>query len=182
MPIVRRLVAHDENYDNQWLKVDHTTRYIENDSEDWQFLFGPNSILSVSTPIVKIWAKLNTGTLNNIQVIGYLYDSVNAGVFNAASCSFNFYKVSLPDWTEEFITTLSGSQLANNYYYVNPDMQVTFPTVNFDGEDTIMIEATLVRLGTTYRERVYVNHLGVYSSILQLRNDVQFLSVTKEDL
>jgi len=43
MAITRRLVAHDENEDNQWLKVDHSTRFIENHSDEWQFLFGPNS-------------------------------------------------------------------------------------------------------------------------------------------
>lgn len=181
MPVTRRLVAQDESYDNQWLKVDHASRYVVNDSKDWQFLFGPNSILNNSVPVVKLAAKFNEDTLSNIQVVGYLYDSIGAAVLNSANCVFNIYKIGAPDWTETFITSLPGSQLANNYFYINPDVS-TFPTINFDGEESIMIEASMVRLGVTYRDRIYVNHLGVYDSIVRLRNDVDFLDITKKDL
>jgi hypothetical protein len=181
MAVVRKLLAHDNNQDAQWLKVDHSTRYVENHSEDWQFLFGPNSELSNSVPLIKLAAKFNENTLSNVQVIGYLYDSINAAVLNSANCVFNFYKISAPDWTETFLTSLPGSQLTNNYFYVNPDVS-TFPTVNFDGGESIMVEASMVRLGITYRDRIYINHLGVYDSIVRLRNDVDFLDITKKDL
>lgn len=181
MPITRRLVAQDESYDNQWLKVDHDTRYIVNDVEEWQMLLGPNSNLSNSSPVIKLAAKFNTDTLGNIQIVAYLYDNLTASILNSADCVFNIYKVSSPDWSEVYLQTLTGSQLPNNYYYTNPNIN-TFPSVNFDGEDTIMIEASVVRLGITYRDRIYVNHLGVYGSILQLRNAVDFLDITKRDL
>lgn len=181
MAIIRRLVAQDDNDDNQWLKVDHDTRYIVNDADDWQFLFGPASELSNSTQIIKITARFDDSTFNNLKVIAYLYDAQNASVGNAGSCSFKFYKVNTPDWTETLINTSSGTQLANNYFYLNPTLS-TFPSMNFQGGDTLMIEATIVRLGVTYRDRVYINHLGIYDNVTRLRQDVDFLSITKKDM
>jgi hypothetical protein len=181
MAIPRRLVAHDENYENQWLKVDHDSRYIENNSEEWQFLFGPNSALSSSTQVVKIAAKFNDDTFDNIQIISYLYDAKNANVANASNCVFNIYKIAAPDWTETLITTINGSQLANNYFYANPILSALTP-VDFQGGESIMIEVTLLRLGVVYRDRSYFNHLGIYDSVVRLRNEVQFLDITKKDL
>jgi len=179
MAISRRIVAHDENEDNQWLKVDHSSRFIENDSEDWQFLFGPNSALSISVLVPKITARFNTDTFSNIQVTGYLYDSKNASISNAASCTFRVFKVSAPDWTETQIATLNGTLLSNNYYYSNPT--IASLGLDFEGGDTIMIEATITRLSETYRDRVYINHLGIYDSVVRLRQDVEWLDISKLD-
>jgi hypothetical protein len=44
-----------------------------------------------------------------------------------------------------------------------------------------MIQATIVRLGITYRDRIYVNHLGIFDNVTRLRGDVEFLEVTKKD-
>lgn len=179
MAITRRIVAHDENEDNQWLKVDHSSRFIENDSEDWQFLFGPNSTLTASTLVPKISARINTDTFGNIQVTGYLYDAKNASISNAAACSFRIFKVSAPDWTDVLVTTLAGTQLSNNYYYINPT--IASLGIDFEGGDTIMVEATITRLSETYRDRVYINHLGIYDSVVRLRQDVEWLDISKLD-
>lgn len=177
---VRRLVAQDDNDDNQWLKVDHPSRYIVNDMDDWQFLFGPNSELTNSAQIIKIAARFDDTTFDKIKVTAYLYDTQNASIANAANCSFKIYKVNTPDWTETLITTLSGSQLPNSYYYINPTIS-SLTGVNLDGGDTLMFEATIVRSGTTYRDRVYVNHMGIYDSFIRLKHQVQFLDLTKQD-
>jgi hypothetical protein len=181
MAITRRLVAQDDNDDNQWLKIDHDSRYIVNDADDWQFIFGPASELSNSTQIIKITARFDDATFNNLKVIAYLYDTQNNSIGNAASCTFKFYSVNTPDWTESLINTSSGTQLANNYFYLNPLLS-TFSPLNFQGGDTLMIEATIVRLGVTYRDRVYINHLGIYDNVTRLRQDVDFLSITKRDM
>ena len=56
MPITRKLVAQDANEENQWLKVDNAQRFIVNDNNDWQFLFGPNSTPTNSTQVLKLAA------------------------------------------------------------------------------------------------------------------------------
>lgn len=180
MAITRKLVAQDDNDDNQWLKVDHDTRYIQNDMDDWQFLFGPFSELSNSAFTLKIAARFDDDTFNNIKVTGYLYDNANASIGNIASCEFKIYRVVLPDWSETLITTINGAQLPNNYFYINPTVASLTP-IDFFGGDTIMIEATAIRLGVTYRDRIYVNHLGIYDNVTRLRGDVEFLDLTKVD-
>lgn len=180
MAIERKLIAHDENDINQWLKVDHSSRYISNEEEEWQFLFGPNSSLNNGTFDIKISVRFDDNTFNNIKVIAYLYDKQNSSIGNAATCEFKIYKINLPDWTETLETTLNGTQLSNNYFYINPTT-VSMSNINFDGGDTIMVEATILRLGVVYRDRLYANHLGIYDNVFRLRQDVEFLDVTKLD-
>jgi hypothetical protein len=174
MAITRRLVAQDSSEENQWLKVDHDTRYIQNNGDEWQFLFGPNSALTTSSFVTKISARFDDTTFNNIQIIGYLYDQTNASVGNAGSCQFTLYKVVAPDWTEQLIITLSGVIQPNLYYYTAPTTSSL--GLDFQGGDTLMIEATIVRLGVTYRDRVYINHLGIYDNVTRRkhRNSILF--------
>lgn len=181
MPIIRKLVAQDENEENQWLKVDHSSRYIVNLTEDWQFLFGPNSELSNSNQIVKIAAKFDDNTFNNIKIAAYLYDQKNASIANADTCVFNLYKTSSSTWSDDYLTSINGSLLPNSYFFINPTL-TTFTGLDFLGGDTIMIEATIIRLGVTYRDRIYVNHLGIFDNASRLRQDVEFLEITKKDL
>lgn len=179
MAINRRLVAQDNTQEAQWLKIDHSSRYIENHADEWQFLFGPNSELSASNQIIKIAAKFNEDTFNNIQVVAYLYDQRNGTIANATTCSFGLYKVSAPNWSDVYITTLSGTQQTNQYFYINPTLSVF--NLDFLGGDSLMIEATITRLGVTYRDRIYVNHLGIFDNVTRLRNDVDWLDISKLD-
>ena len=183
MAILRRLVAHHNNSDNQWLKTDHNSRYIENDSTDWQFIFGPNSTLSTSIQVLKLAAQLDTNTLDKIRIIGYLYNPTTGNVDSAGAVTFNIYRVAdttAPKWSDEFITSFSGVLQSNGYYF-NDTLINSLIGTSLDGDTTLMIEGVATRLGVTYRDRIYVNHLGVYDSIIRLRSDVEFLDVTKLD-
>lgn len=177
---VRILVAPDNTQDSQILKADHPTRYIENHVSEWQFLFGPTSELDNSVQVIKAHARFNDATFNNIQLISYLYEPRNATVANSTTPVFKLYKVVAPDWTEELITTVGASQLTSNYWYNNLDL-TTIPDFNFDGGDTLMVEASLLRSGVLYRDRVYINHLGIYDSFIRLKQEVEFLDITKLD-
>lgn len=180
MPVIKKIIAHHENEDNFWLKVDHSSRFIQNGGDEWQFLFNPNSTLSASNQIIKIAAKFDDDTFSNLKVIAYLYDQQNASVGNAATCEFKFYRISGTDWTESLIDTQYGAILSNNYFYLNP-LTTSLSPIDFYGADSLMVEATIIRSGITYRDRVYLNHLGVYDNLTRLRQDVQFLDITKVD-
>lgn len=183
MAIPRKLVAHSSNEDMMWLKVDHTSRYIQNYSDEWQFLFGPNSVLSNSSQVLKLAAQLDTNTLDKIRIIGYLYNPVNGTVDNAASVQFTVYKVAditTPKWDDQPLTTVTGVVQSNNYHFVDI-LTSSLSGAVLDGDTTLMIEGVATRLGVTYRDRIYVNHLGVYDSIVRLRQDVEFLDITKQD-
>lgn len=180
MAIERKLLAHDDNDDNQWLKIDHLSRYIVNSEDDWQFLFGVDSNLSASVQIIKIGAKLDTTTFDNIKLTAYLYSNNNGSVANASSCVFRLFKVETTTWTETLKATINGSLLFNNYFYANPTFS-SLSDFNFDGEDTLMVEAEIIRNGVKQLDRVYINHLGIYDSVVRLKQDINFLELTKKD-
>lgn len=183
MAVIRKWVAQDDSEENQWLKIDHSSRYIVNHSPEWQPIFNANSTLDNSSQVLKLAAQLDTSTLDKIRLIGYLYNSVQGSIDSAASVSFSIYKVAditTPKWDDQLITTISGDLQSNSYYF--KDISISSLTgTSLDGDTTLMIEGVAIRLGVTFRDRIYVNHLGVYSSIIKLRQDVDFLDVTKLD-
>ena len=123
---VRRLLAQDDTQEAQWLKADSITRYIENHSEEWQFLFGPNSAPTNSVQAIKLAAEFDTETLDKIRVVGYLYNTNNGTIDNAASCTFNIYRVqniSSPKWNDLLISSISGILQPNSYFYA--DINIT---------------------------------------------------------
>lgn len=166
--------------DIQALRVDHSPRFIQNDSVDWQFLFGPNSELVSNILVLKNTGQFNTNTFDSIKVIGYLYNSSNGTVGEAASCVFNIYQVSTTGWTESLLGTFNGIEQSNSYWLSNINLSSLTPA-NLDGDSSLMIECIITRLSKTFRDRIYLNHLGSYDSIVRLRNDVEFLDITKLD-
>lgn len=180
MPITRKLVALDNSEDSQILKLDNANRYLVNDNPDWQFLFGPNSAFTSSAQIVKIGAEFNKVNLDSIYFTSYLYNQNTGNVDNAATCVLNVYKVNNPNWTDTLIYSNSANILPNQHFYLDVPIS-SFPTVDFDGGDTILVQSEIVRFGQTYRDRIYINHLGVYGSIIALKNDVEYLDITKLD-
>lgn len=179
MPVTRKLLAQVDD-DNQVLRMDSSQRFIQNETQDWQFLFGPNSSLSTSTQILKLAAEFDQNNMDRIRIIGYLYNPVTGSVENTATCTFRIYKVSTPNWDDVLLTSVSGTQIPNTYFYKEV-LLTSLPTVNFDGGDTIMIEGVATRLTNTYRDRIYINHLGIYDSFYRLKQDVDFLDITKLD-
>jgi hypothetical protein len=179
MPINRILIAQDSE-DNQILRTDNRKRFIINTCHEWQMLFGPNSILSNSNQVVKIAAEFNIDDLDSVRFVGYLYDPISGSTSAASSCLFNIYRVVNPNWADNLVYSSSGVELPNSYWYSDISIASLSPA-NLEGGETLMIEAVLTRLGETLRDRVYINHLGVYDSIIRLRQDVDFLDITKLD-
>lgn len=180
MAVTIKLLSQD-NEDAQILRVDYSDRYLVNDANDWQLLFGPNSELNPSERIIKIAAELDTDTLDAIRFTAYLYNQNTGAVDNASTCQFNIYRVKKPGWEDELLTTISGTfQISNSYFFAS-DLITNLSPAELDGDTTLMVEATITRLANTYRDRVYINHLGSYESIIRLRNDVDFLDITKLD-
>jgi hypothetical protein len=179
MPITRKLISQN-NEDNQWLKVDSNKRFIVNDQDYWQFLFGPNSAFTTSAQVLKVAAEFNKETFDTIRFIAYLYAPNSGTISNTATVTFNVYLVTTPQWTEQLVATFSGTQIYNSYFFADVSNSSLTP-IDFFGGDTIMVEAVATRLTETYRERIYVNHLGIYDNADRLRKDIDFLDITKVD-
>lgn len=179
MPITRKFVAQNQE-ECQILRMDSADVFVVNHCEEWQFLFGPGSALSTSNLQIKIAGQFNTDTLNGIKLVAYLYEDQNGTVNSLATCTFHVYKIVSPQWQDQFIASFNGSVLPNSYMYKELT-EVDLGGLGLDGETTLMIEAVGTRLGKVYRNRIYLNHLGIYDNILRLRQDVEFLEVTKLD-
>lgn len=179
MAVTRRLVSQD-GADTQILGVDNFKRYIVNHSNDWQMIFGPSSSLTNSIQILKLASEFDTQDFNSVRFVGYLYNPVGGTIDNAASCVFNIYKVVAPGWQETLVATVPGTVQFNHYYFADVDLSDLVPA-DLDGDSTLMIEGVVLRSGQTFRERVYVNHIGVYDSIDRLRKDVDWLDISKVD-
>lgn len=166
--------------DVQALRVDHIDRYIENDSTDWQFLFGPNSDLVPSFFLLKEAGQFDTNSFNDIKLISYLYNNNNGSIASGAACTFNVYRVSVTGWNEILLGSFNGTEQDNHYFFTTIPLTSLTPA-DLDGDNTIMVECVFTRLSDIYRERMYLNHLGSYDSIVRLRKEVQWLDITKQD-
>lgn len=177
MPVVRKWLAQE---DVQALHTDHKKRFAIVVDDCWQPLFGPGSELVAASRDIKIAAQFDTSTFTKVRVIAYLYNSVSNGVDSAATCDFRIHIVEQPSWFDTYKTTEVGVLQGNSYFLAEVDLSDLAPAL-LDGKASIMVEARITRLGESFRDRIYLNHLGVYDSIVRLRNDVEFLDITKLD-
>jgi len=121
-------------------------------------------------------AKFNTVDFDGIHMISEL--SRDAQPLQIGSGTFEIYSISLDGtWTETFLTTVLGSVSGSKLTASVP--QSSLPEL--DGEVTLAIKCSVKRQSDTYTKNVYVNHLGTYDSITRLRQDVEFLDITKVD-
>ena len=167
--------------DVQALRVDFAGRYIQNTSEDWQFLFNSNSFLTPNVLILKNTGQFDTTDLESVKLAAYLYNASNGTIAAGATCTFNVYRVSVSGWTETLLGSFNGVVQTNNYFYVDIPV-VSLSPAELDGDNTIMIECVFTRLSDTYRDRVYLNHIGSYGTIVKMKKQIDFLDITKQDL
>lgn len=181
MPITRKLLAQDSCEEHQILKMDSSKRFIVNTGKEWQFLFSPNSSFSSSNQIIKIACEFNKETFDGIRLAAYLYKQNTGEVSSSSTCQFNIYRVDSPNWKDTFILSVNGTFTSETYWFKEL-LQSDIPSIDLFGGDTIMVEVVVTRLSETYRDRIYVNHLGIYDNITRARKDIDFLSITKKDL
>jgi len=179
MPITRRFVAQDQE-ECQILKMDNIDPFLVNDCEEWQFLFGPDSALTTSNLKIKIACQFNTESFDGIKIIAYLYEDQTGSVASLGTCDFNVYKVVTPNWQDEYLASFSGSLLPNSYMYKQLT-SIDLSNITLDGDTTLMIEAVGIRLGTVFRNRIYLNHLGIFDSFTKLKQEVEWLDISKLD-
>lgn len=176
--MVRRYVEQD-NEDCQPLRIYGTPRVIINNSKDWQLLFNADSQLIRAVRVLKIAGEYDKATLDHIRLAAYLYIANTGNTSRAESCIFNFYKIT-GQWTETKILSLSATELPNGYWYADiPSSSIS--DIDLDGSSSVMVEVFLKRLKDTYRDRVYLNAIGIFGNAVMLRNDVDFLDISKVD-
>jgi hypothetical protein len=134
-----------------------------------------------TTQSVFLWAKFNTNTFDGIQMIAWL-ENKNKEETSSGSCEFKVYYLDASNnWNKTLIFTGSGSS-SGNKWIASPNQAALGINNDLDGERTLLIEATLTKWGDTYTDKIYVNHLGIYDSFTRLKNDVDFLDISKQDI
>ena len=129
---------------------------------------------------IQSWAKFDAENFDGIQVFAGLFK--NKGFKSAASCTFKIYSISVDDnWVETLLSTQVGTPLSGGRFK-GMFSEVSLAPSEQTGEITFKLEVELVRLGQTYNETYFFNHLGIYGSFIRLSQEVDFLSITKKDL
>lgn len=178
----RRIRATVNNKYVQSLKLKTERKLVLTPAADYNSIvftkthraFDPRSVK------LKMWAKFNTQDFDGIHLIAGIYRDSEKGL-NSASCLFKVYYVDAnQNWGRTLV--FSGNAVFQNGQWILPVTQANLGSLTeLDGERTFMIEAEITRQKKTYKNRIYVNHLGVYDSIVRLRSDVQFLDLNKLD-
>lgn len=128
---------------------------------------------------VKAWLRFNSNTFDGVQLIGSL--SRGKSTKQIAGCTFKIYSIDITDtWDETLLTTVSGTAISNNRFSASV-AGATLAPADLTGEITYKIEVDVTRLGKTYSDVFYFNHLGIYDSFIRLKQDVEFLDITKLD-
>lgn len=136
--------------------------------------FDPRSVKT------KVWAKFNGQNFDGIHMVAELYGE-NERRLGSASCLFRVYYVDADqNWNQTLVYAANGT--LQNGRWVLPATQANLgSSTELDGERTFMIEAIISRLGKEYKSSIYVNHLGIFDSLFRLKEEIEFLAVTKKD-
>lgn len=127
---------------------------------------------------VKLWGKFDTVNFDGIQLMCYLHKKEE--ILQTSECTFKVYKVEPNSWDESFLFENVGVYSTNKFVLSVTQAQLGV-TAELDGDYTLAIEASIKRGTKAFKSKIYLNHLGVYDSIFRLRQDVEFLDITKVD-
>lgn len=138
----------------------------------------PHRATSDADISVKLWGKFNTISFDGIQLIAYLHK--NETITGSGSCIFNISRVDPSSWQESAIFSTSGVY-GDGKFTASATQADLGSTAELDGDITLAIDVIITRRNKRFKSKIYLNHLGVYESVFKLRQDVEFLDLTKLD-
>jgi hypothetical protein len=128
---------------------------------------------------IKAWMRFNSNTFDGAQLIASLV--LDNKFKSIGSCTFKLYSIDpSSNWTETLRATLPGTALSPSRFAVDVSEALVLPA-DFTGELTYRLEVELTRYAKVYRDTFYFNHVGIYGSLISLKNKVEFLDITKLD-
>lgn len=128
---------------------------------------------------IKAWMRFNANTFDGVQMIAGLQKGKR--LKSIGSCTFKIYAFSVDDlWTETLLVTSIGTPLPDGRFTANA-VESSLAPIGLDGEITFKLEVDIERSGKTYTDVYYFNHLGIYDSFIKLKQEVEFLDITKLD-
>lgn len=111
--------------------------------------------------------------------IGVLKNKINRA--KADFCDYKIFLISNNNtpWNETLVKSGTLSQNPDKLFLTTLDS--TEATVDFIGDQTFRVWARIVIDNKPYYIQKYFNHLGVSDSILKLKQEVEFLDISKLD-
>lgn len=123
-------------------------------------------------------AKFNSDLMNGIQISGSLIR--NGLNYGCTISEFKLYRVSDSGWSESFIANIPASQVSHGVFsgYIN---QSTLSSNELSGSECYSVSCIASRVRRKFYNKIFINHIGCYDSIVRLRSDIELLSLTKLD-
>lgn len=124
-----------------------------------------------------IHASFESDNFDGFKLIAWLS---NSDVALASSLSeFKVYSVNISTWVKTLVVTKAAVQSGASF-----TCSVTaadLGSAEYTGAEVYFIEATMKRRRKSFYVGKYFNHLGIYDSWFRLKQDVDFLDITKLD-
>jgi len=130
---------------------------------------------SLITP--QLHAFFESDNFDGFRVRGWL--SNKDIVVSSSLSQFNIYSVNILDWTKTLI--LSKPSVQNGLYMDAHVTQSDLGLYELTGSEVYFIEALFTRKRKQLYVGKYFNHLGIYDSMFRLKQEVDFLDITKKD-
>jgi len=126
-----------------------------------------------------VWAKYDVDNFDGIYLTGFL--SYKNEIVSSGSFDFKVYAVSTDNnWSETLIVSKANVKLSDGKNVAHVTL-ADLGSLAFDGDFTIAVECVIPRQNRSFYKKIYVNHLGIYENVFRLKQDVEFLEITKKD-
>lgn len=177
----RRIKLTTNNKYTQPIKLGFKNKMVVTPSTSYNSILTKVSHTSIkpSDFKVKAWLRFNTDTFDGVQMVASL--SKGKRNLSIGSCTFKIYSISTDNnWTETLLVTLAGTSLPDGRFTANTPESSLSPA-DLTGEITYKLEVDIIRGTKTYNEIYYFSHIGIYGSFISLKQDIEFLDLTKLD-
>jgi hypothetical protein len=177
----RRVMMLTNNQYVQPLKVSFTNKKVITPNAAYNSIVTKSSFEKPTNKDfkVKAWMRFNSDTFDGVQMVGSLFRGKSNKTI--VSCIFKIYSVDVDNtWAETLLVTATGSDVGDNKFSASTSELSLAPTA-LTGELTYKMEVEITRLGKTYTDVFYFNHIGIYDTTVRLRKRIDFLAITKLD-
>jgi hypothetical protein len=126
---------------------------------------------------MKSHAKFNSSLMNGMMIQFYL--SKGEDICASSSPEVLISVVDESSWSETFIVSPSVSTTNGVHSVYVPQSSLALNELS--GRECYALEFRLSRRRTQFREKKWINHLGCYDHLIQLRQGIEALSILKVD-
>lgn len=127
---------------------------------------------------LKIHAKFNASTINGLQILAFVE---KGGVATASLVEeVNVYSINSSSWSESLVYSGAPSEVSP-YLFSLSVTQANLGANELSGKEVYAIEVFAVRRRRKFYKKIYFNHLGIFDSLFRLKQESDFIKLTKVD-